>query len=100
MEQRTQTLWDLGKLHPLRVEDLLEKLVAVDVLLLVRVLQLVGLDVLPERVDDDGPGLGVHAQQPRQPLVQLELQRLVVEEQEDGAKWMVTMFLFSSLASV
>ena len=44
-----------------------------------------GLDVLPQRRDDDRPGLGVDAQQPGQPLVQLELQRLVIQEEQDRA---------------
>lgn len=43
------------------------------------------LDVLPQRVDDDGPGLRVHAQQARQALVQLVLHGLVVQQQQDGA---------------
>ncbi|CAH0406253.1 unnamed protein product [Chilo suppressalis] len=43
------------------------------------------LDVLPERVDDDGSGLRVHAQQPGQPLVQLVLHGLVVQQQQDRA---------------
>lgn len=52
---------------------LLEVLVAVDVLLVVRVLQLVGFNVLPQRLDDAGAGLRVDAQQASQPGVQLEL---------------------------
>lgn len=52
---------------------LLEVLVAVDVLLVVRVLQLVGFDVLPEGLDDAGAGLGVNAQQASQAGVQLKL---------------------------
>ena len=60
-------------LFPLGLEDLLEIRVAVDKLLLVRILQLVGLDVLPQGVDDDGPGLGVHPEQLGQPRVQLVL---------------------------
>ena len=85
VEEGVQALRDLSKLHPLRLEDLLEIRVAVDKLLLVRVLQLVGLDVLPQGVDDDRPGLGVHPEQAGQPRVQLELERLVVEQQEDRA---------------
>ena len=80
MEEGVQALGDLGKLHPLRVEDLHQKLVAVDKLSLVRVLQLVRLDVLPQGGDDDGPSLGVDSQQPGQPLVELELKRLVVKQ--------------------
>ena len=48
-------------------------------------LELVGLDVLPERRDDDGPRLGVDTQQPGQTLVKLELEWLVVQQQEDRA---------------
>ena len=48
---------------------LFEVLVAVDELPLVRVLQLVGLHVLPEGVDDDGAGLGVDAKETRQTCV-------------------------------
>lgn len=56
---------------------LLKVLVAVDVLLVVGVLQLVGLDVLPERLDDDRAGLGVDAQKACQARVQLELRGLI-----------------------
>ena len=85
VQQGIQALGNLSKLHPLCLEYLLEIWVTIDKLLLVRVLQLVGLDVLPQGVDDDGPSLGVHTQQPRQPRVQFELQRLVIQQQEDGA---------------
>ena len=51
-------------------------LVAVDVLMILTVLQLVCPDVLPQAANDDGPGLCVHAQQPCQARVQLELHRL------------------------
>lgn len=61
---------------PHRVPYLLEVLVTVDVLLVVGVLQLVGLDVLPEGLDDAGPGLGVNAEQASQARVQLKLGRL------------------------
>jgi len=53
--------------------DLLQVLVTVDELALVGVLELVGLHVLPEGLDDDGPGLGVDPQHASQPGVQLEL---------------------------
>lgn len=85
VQQRAQARRHLGQLHARAAEDLLQVLVAGDVLALVRVLQAVRLHVLPERVHDDGPRLRVHAQQPRQARVQLELQRLVVQEQQDGA---------------
>lgn len=52
---------------------LLEVLVTVDVLLVMGVLQLVGLDVLPEGLDDAGAGLSVNAEQARQARVQLKL---------------------------
>lgn len=55
------------------VPYLLEVLVTVDVLLVVGVLQLVGLDVLPESLDDAGAGLRVDAKQAGQAWVQLEL---------------------------
>ena len=53
--------------------DLLQVLVTVDELALVGVLELVGLDVLPEGLDDDRPGLGVNPQHTSQSGVQLEL---------------------------
>ena len=40
-------------------------------------------DVLPEGLCDHGPGLGVDSQQAGQPRVQLELRRLVVQQQQD-----------------
>ena len=40
-------------------------------------------DVLPEGLCDDGPGLRVDSQQAGQPRVQLELRRLVVQQQQD-----------------
>ena len=49
------------------------------------VLQAVGLDVLPQGVDDHRPGLGVHPEQARQAGVQFELHRLVVEHQQHCA---------------
>lgn len=52
---------------------LLEVLVTVDVLLVVRVLQLVGFNVLPEGLDDAGARLRVDAQQASQAGVQLKL---------------------------
>lgn len=58
------------------VQYLLEVLVTVDVLLVVGVLQLVGLHVLPQGLDDAGAGLGVNPQQTGQTWVQFELWRL------------------------
>lgn len=52
---------------------LAEVAVAVDVLLLMTVLQLVVLDVKPERLHDAGTGLGVHPQQASQARVQFVL---------------------------
>lgn len=59
-----------------RVPYLLEVLVTVDVLLVMGVLQLVGLDVLPEGLDDAGASLSVNAKQASQARVQLKLGRL------------------------
>lgn len=53
-----------------------EVAVAVDVLLLVTVLQLVVLDVKPESLHDAGSCLRVHAQQTGQPWVQFVLRGL------------------------
>lgn len=85
VQQRAQAARHLGQLHARRAEDLLQVLVARHVLPLVHVLQFVRLHVLPQRVDDDGPGLRVDPQQSGQALVQLELQRLVVQQQQNGA---------------
>ena len=85
MKKRVEPLRDLGKLHPLALEDLPEEGVAVDILSLVRVLELVGLDVLPQGRNDDRPCLSVQSKKPGQPLVQLELEWLVVQEEEDCA---------------
>lgn len=60
----------------LRDPYLLEVLVTVDVLLVMGVLQLVGLDVLPEGLDDAGASLSVNAKQASQARVQLKLGRL------------------------
>lgn len=56
--------------------NLLEVFVTVDELSLVRVLQFVGLDVLPQGLNDDGSGLSVNAQQTGQSRVQLKLRGL------------------------
>lgn len=50
--------------------------VAVDVLLLVTILQLVVLDVEPESLHDAGPCLRVHTQKASEPWVQFVLRRL------------------------
>lgn len=51
--------------------------VTVDKLALMRVLQFMGLDVLPQSLDDDRSGLGVDAKHAGQSRVQLELRGLV-----------------------
>lgn len=56
--------------------NLLEVFVTVDELSLVRVLQFVGLHILPQGLNDHGPGLSVDAQQSGQSRVQLKLRRL------------------------
>lgn len=48
-------------------------------------LKFVSLDVLPQSRDDDRPGLGVDPEKSGQSRVQLELKRLVVEKEQDGA---------------
>ena len=55
---------------------LLQVLVTVDELTLMRVLEFVGLDVLPQGLNYDRSGLGVDAQHTSQPRVQLELRGL------------------------
>ena len=40
-------------------------------------------DILPQGLGDDRPGLGVNPEQTRQSRVQLELGRLVVQQQQD-----------------
>ena len=59
-----------------RVSHLLEVLVTVDVLLVMGVLQLIGLHILPEGLDDAGASLSVNAKQAGQARVQLKLGRL------------------------
>lgn len=49
------------------------------------VLQLVGLDVLPQGLDDDRPGLSVNPQQTSQARIQFELGRLNREAQQGEA---------------
>ena len=62
--------------HSGKWRHLFEVLVAVDVFAFGGVLKPVGLDVLPQSVDDDRPSLGVNAQQTRQTQIQFELHRL------------------------
>lgn len=61
-----------------------EVTVAVDVLLLVAVLQLVVLDVEPQSLHDASPRLRVHPQQTGQPWVQLVLGWLVRGQTSPG----------------
>lgn len=56
--------------------NLLQILVAVDELALVRVLQFVGLHILPQSLDNDWPGLSVDPEHTSKPGVQLELRGL------------------------
>lgn len=55
---------------------LLQVFVTVDELSLMRVLEFMGLDILPQGLDDDRSGLGVDAQHTGQSGVQLELRWL------------------------
>lgn len=80
VQQWVQALRNLCKLHTVASEDLLQVFVTVDELALVRVLQLVSLDVLPQGADDDWTRLRVHTEQSGQSWVQFELQRLVVQQ--------------------
>lgn len=64
---------------------LLQVFVTVDKLSLVRVLEFMGFDVLPQSLDDDRSGLGVDAQHAGQSRVQLELRGLGFAEHRDTA---------------
>lgn len=55
---------------------LLEILVTVDVLLVMRVLQFVGFDILPEGLYDTGASLCVYPKQTSQTRIKLKLRRL------------------------
>lgn len=55
---------------------LLQIFVTVDELALMRVLEFVGLDVLPQGLNDDRSGLGVDTKHTSKPGVQLELRGL------------------------
>lgn len=57
--------------------------VTVDKLSLVRVLEFMGLDVLPQSLDDDRSRLGVDAQHAGQSRVQLELRGLGFSEHSE-----------------
>lgn len=61
---------------------LLEILVAVDVFLVMGVLQPVGLHILPQGLDDGRAALCVQSQQSGQAGIQFELGRLVVQHEE------------------
>jgi len=60
---------------------LLKIFVTIDELALVRVLEFVGLDILPQGLNDDRSGLGVDTQHTGQSGVQLELRGLYDEEE-------------------
>lgn len=60
---------------------LLQVFVTVDELALMWVLEFVGLDVLPQGLNDDRSGLGVNTQHTGQSRVQLELRRLYGREE-------------------
>ena len=47
-------------------------------------LKLMGLDVLPECRDDDRSSLGVNTKQASQTRIQFELERLVVQQQQNS----------------
>lgn len=71
-----QPLRDLRELHPLGFKNLLEVFVTVDELSFMRVLEFVGLHILPQSLNDHRPGLSVNPQQPGQAGVQLILRGL------------------------
>lgn len=77
------SIYALASVHSLQSGYLSEVTVAVDVLLLVTVLQLVVLDVEPESLHDAGSCLRVHAQQTGQPWVQLVLRGLGGEGRQE-----------------
>jgi len=62
VQEGVLSLVDLGKLCLVCLKYLLQEGVAVDKLFLMVVLQLVGLDVLPQGRDDDSHGLRVQTQ--------------------------------------
>lgn len=66
----------------LRSTHLLQVFVTVDELALMRVLKFVGLDVLPQGLNDDRSGLGVDTQHTSQPGVQLELRGLFGKQKD------------------
>lgn len=64
---------------------LLQILVTVDELALMRVLQFVGLHILPQSLDDDRSGLGVDPKHTSQPGVQLKLRGLDGKKRQERA---------------
>lgn len=85
LQQTRQLHGNLREPHSWTAEDLSEIAVAIDVLLLVTVLQLVVLDVEPESLHDAGSCLRVHTQKASQSWVQFVLRGLVVEHEQKGA---------------
>jgi len=75
----------VGEADAVSLEYLGHVLVQVDEVALLSILQVVGLDVLPEGLDYDRPGGCVDAEQLGKAGVQLELRWLVVEEHKDRA---------------
>lgn len=78
----------------------MEVLVTVDVLLVMGVLQLVGLDVLPEGLDDAGAGLSVNAKQASQARVQLKLGRLWKRRNHITTLFLSFPFFFFTTAAI
>lgn len=89
LEKWMKALRNLHEFHSLRAETLLQEEIVVDSIAIDRILQFVGLDVLPERLDNLGTGLVRNAENFGQTRMQLESHRLVVEQKKnrtfDGA---------------
>lgn len=77
---------------------LLEVLVTVDVLLVMRVLQFVGFDILPEGLNDTGASLCVYAEQTSQTWIQLKLRWLQQDKSIDAYLQLIS-FSFNILFS-
>lgn len=78
---------------------LLEVLVTVDVLLVMRVLQFVGFDILPEGLNDTGASLCVYAEQTSQTWIQLKLRWLHTGHKSFDACLHLISFSFNILFS-
>lgn len=81
--QRSNSIFPAGFIPRQAPSHLLQVFVTVDKLSLVRVLEFMGLDVLPQSLDDDRSGLGVDAQHAGQSRVQLELRGLGFSEHSE-----------------